>query len=56
MSWEEEDFEEEGTCDYGVCEFCSDPETRENGLCTTECVTYLEAVEADAKTEGKNHE
>lgn len=50
-SWEEE-FDESG-CDYGVCEFCEDPQTKELGLCTTECAAYLAAVAADTnkKTE-----
>jgi hypothetical protein len=47
--WEEEqgfDEEEEEVCPY-VFEFCEDPQTREAGLCTTECNTYLCSVEAE---------
>jgi hypothetical protein len=48
--WEEEEgFEEEeddgACCDYGVTEFCSEPQTKEAGLCTTECQEYFLAVE-----------
>ena len=50
--WEEEEgFEEEddgACCDYCVTEFCSEPQTKEAGLCTTECQEYLLAVEAKA--------
>lgn len=46
--WEDE-CDDEGSCEYGVSEFCCDPQTRDMGLCTTECVAYLDAVEADAR-------
>lgn len=36
----------EESCDYDF-EFCSDPETRAMGLCTTECSAYIEAVEEE---------
>lgn len=38
---------EEG-CDYGFG-FCSDPETRSMGLCTTECSAYMDVVEEQDK-------
>jgi len=50
---EEEGFEEEfdeGGCDYGVSEYCSDPQTKEMGLCTTECADYLRSVEEEEKS------
>jgi hypothetical protein len=50
--WEEEDgWGEEDSddgCDYGCGEFCSEPGTKDAGLCTTECQAYLCSVEADA--------
>jgi len=46
---EEEDFEDANGCDYGVSEFCSDPQTKDCGLCTTECATYLDSVKEKAK-------
>ena len=42
------DLEDDSSCDYGVCEPCCDPWTKEMGLCTTECAAYLKAVEEDA--------
>ena len=39
----ERDAEEEMDCDYGF-EFCSDPQTKAMGLCTSECEEYLEAI------------
>lgn len=42
--WEEDcsGEEDEGLyCDYDVCEFCEDPQTKSLGLCTTECNAYL---------------
>ncbi len=55
--WEEEDSgwgEDDdlasptADCDYGCSEFCEDPQTKDAGLCTTECQVYLCSVEADA--------
>jgi hypothetical protein len=46
--FDEEDSSEDGGCDYGVTEFCSEPQTRDMNLCTTECQTYLCSVEAEA--------
>ena len=43
----EEDTEEYDLCDYGF-EFCEDPQTKEAGLCTTDCQQYLCGVESDA--------
>ena len=40
MCWDEDE-----DCPYGF-EFCSDPETRDMGLCTTECNDYMKEVEA----------
>lgn len=40
----------EEDCYYGF-EFCSDPETKAMGLCTTECSLYLEALEEQQKRE-----
>ena len=57
--WEEEtgfdeaEEDDEG-CDYGCSEFCEEPKTRENGLCTTECQTYLLSVEEQADGGTKN--
>lgn len=45
--FEEEMEEEEDFCDYGVSEFCSDPQTKSLGLCTTECQGYLQSVKED---------
>jgi hypothetical protein len=45
--WVEEgddEWEDELSCDYGVCEFCSDPQTKAMGLCTTECAEYLKSL------------
>ena len=36
-------YDEEIDCDYGF-EFCSDPQIKAMGLCTTECSEYLEAI------------
>jgi hypothetical protein len=47
-SWKE-DWEDEGSCDYGVSEPCCDPQTKEMGLCTTDCAAYLEAVKRDER-------
>ena len=38
-------------CDYGISEFCEEPETKAMGLCTTECALYLSAVEKSEKRE-----
>jgi hypothetical protein len=51
--WEEEqgfyeDDESDNGCDYGVGEFCEDPQTKDAGLCTTECQPYLCSIEAIA--------
>ena len=43
-----EDQEEGNGCDYGCSEFCSEPQTKDAGLCTTECQEYLLAVETEA--------
>lgn len=47
---DEEDLKEyeddDRSCDYGF-EFCSDPETKALGLCTTECEEYLRSIEED---------
>ncbi len=32
-------------CEYGCSEFCDDPGTREIGLCTTDCRTYMKSLE-----------
>ncbi len=40
--------DEDDCCEYGCGEFCSDPQTRDMGLCTTECTAYLCSIEADA--------
>ena len=46
-TWETDDWEDEDPgCDYGL-EFCEDPQTRELGLCTTECAAYFKMVEAE---------
>jgi len=42
--WVEEEMQEEDSCDYGVSEPCSDPQTKSMGLCTTECAAYLDSV------------
>lgn len=42
------DDENENGCDYGVTEFCVEPQTKDLGICTTECSAYLCAVEAEA--------
>lgn len=52
-TWEtvigERDFaQEEESCPYGF-EFCEDPQTRDLGLCTTECETYMDEVEQSEK-------
>lgn len=44
---------EEGSCDYGVSEICSDPQTKDLGLCTTECQAYLELVKKEQETKGQ---
>ena len=51
--WDEEegfyeDREDENGCDYGCSEFCSDPQTRDAGLCTTECQEYMLRLEEEA--------
>lgn len=51
QEWIEEEAEDEGSCDYGVSDPCSDPGTKELGLCTTECQAYLKAVERETKHE-----
>lgn len=51
--WEDDDPEAELDCDYGFG-FCSDPETKGMGLCTTECSVYLESVEEMLKKEEEN--
>lgn len=38
-------WEEDADCIYGF-ELCEDPETRDMGLCTTECRLYLESIDA----------
>lgn len=43
----DDDWEDDASCDYGVCEFCSDPQTKEMGLCTTECREYLESIKEE---------
>lgn len=40
----------EESCDYG-CEFCTDPETKRMGLCTTECNDYIAACEEMSQEE-----
>lgn len=49
---EDEEFieeEDEGMyCDYGVDEFCVDPQTKSMGLCTTECKAYLDLCRKEA--------
>jgi hypothetical protein len=45
---EEEGFGEGEGCDYGCGEYCAEPQTKEMGLCTTECQAYLCSVEAEA--------
>lgn len=53
--WDEEIGEdEESGCDYGVAEFCSDPFTKEQGLCTTECSEYLASLEKPKQEEIKH--
>lgn len=42
----------ECNCPYGF-EFCDDPQTRELGLCTTECAAYFRAVEEEHKEKGE---
>lgn len=52
MYFEEDDGYDEDLCGDGCpygFEFCSDPQTRELGLCTTECSDYMREVEAQAK-------
>jgi hypothetical protein len=44
---------EEGSCNYGVSEICSDPQTKDLGLCTTECQAYLELVKKEQETKGQ---
>jgi len=39
--------EEDEGCDYGVSDPCSEPYTRAEGLCTTECNDYLDACESE---------
>jgi hypothetical protein len=51
--WSEEegfggDDTEDISCDFGCTEFCTEPQTKELGLCTTDCQIYLCCVEADA--------
>lgn len=36
----------ETDCDFGF-EFCTHPDIKELGLCTTECPTYLESLEEE---------
>jgi translation elongation factor EF-1alpha len=35
------------SCDYGVCEFCSNPQIKEMGLCTTDCLEYRKFIEEE---------
>ena len=58
----EEDFEsedmyweEDANCLYGF-EFCSDPQTRDMGICTTECEEYLDSVSQELEANLKKRE
>lgn len=48
--YESEDmyWEEEAQCCFYGFEFCIDPETRDMGLCTTDCDLYLESLEEES--------
>ena len=54
--WVEEEMQEEDSCDYGVSEPCSDPQTKDLGLCTTECAAYLGSVEQEQREHGQKKE
>lgn len=56
--WEEGELDEdpqEEDCPYSF-EFCEDPQTREMGLCATECSLYMNSVEEDEKQPEKEEE
>jgi len=43
----EAQMEDEQGCDYGVSELCSEPDTKDMGLCTTECRAYMDSVKKE---------